>query len=133
MSISVEALIIALRGAADALEKYDLHAGDGVGVEPAQVTPAVQAAPAQVTPPQEADAPWETEQPTPPPAVAASDPLQPEINADDIKRLYQQLAQRGVKVDMLGLLSDLKVQKVGELDAAGRATLYAGMRKAAGI
>ncbi|WBC28609.1 hypothetical protein TPMD04_56 [Thiohalocapsa phage LS06-2018-MD04] len=126
MQISIEALIIALRGAADALEKYDLHAGDGLGVEPAQVTPAVQAAPAQELPPQTDAAPWETEQPTPPAAAT-----QPQVTPDDIKGLYQQMAQQGVKVDMLGMLSSLKVQKVGELDGEGRAQLYEMMKMCA--
>jgi len=136
MQISVEALIVALRGAADALEKYDLHAGDGVGVEPVpepepkKTQGVVFAEPAgePTPPPQEDAAPWEAEEPTPPQAAT-----QPQVTPDDIKLLYQQLAQQGVKVDMLGMLSSLGVQKVGELGGEGRGQLYAMMKAAAGM
>jgi hypothetical protein len=137
MQISVEALIVALRGAADALETEYLQAASVP--EPVAETkktqsvvfaePAGEPTPvAQVTPPQEDAAPWETEEPAPPPAAA-----QPVVTPDDIKLLYQQLAQQGTKIDMLGMLSSLGVQKVGELGGEGRASLYAMMQKAANM
>ena len=143
MQISVEALIVALRGAVDALEIEYLPAvpvpepvaetkktqGVMFAGPAGEPTPAAQAAPAQVTPPPQEDAaPWEAEEPTPPPAAT-----QPEVTPDDIKLLYQQMAQQGVKVDMLGMLSSLGVQKVGELGGEGRGQLYAMMKAAAGM
>ena len=142
MQISVEALIVALRGAADALETEYLQAvpapepvaetkkTQGVMfARPAgEPTPVAQPAPAQVTPPQEDAAPWEAEEPAPQPAAA-----QPQVTPDDIKLLYQQLAQQGTKIDMLGMLSSLGVQKVGELGGEGRGQLYAMMKAAAGM
>ena len=134
MQISIEALIIALRGAAEALEdsygpfEPEVVKEKAAPVETKAPEPTPEPKVVQELPPQEADAPWESEQPTPPPAAT-----QPEVSPDDIKGLYQQIAQQGTKVDMLSMLSSLGVQKVGELDGEGRGKLYAMMKKAAGM
>jgi hypothetical protein len=142
MHITVEALIIALRGAADALEDWSPNAMDAAEPEPAETEPApeptkVKKEPAKLfTEPSgepasapavtdEPPAPWETEE-TPPPQVE-------EVTAQDIVALYQEVAAQGKKVDMLALLSSLGVERVGELDGAGRASLHAAIKEAAGM
>jgi hypothetical protein len=115
MHITVEALIIALRGAADALEDWSQ---DGLGEEP---EPKPEPKPAATDEP---PAPWEAEE-TPPQVE--------EVTAQDIIALYQEVAAQGKKVDMLSLLSGLGVERVGELDNAGRAKLHAAIKEAAGM
>jgi hypothetical protein len=141
MQITVEALIIALRGAADALEntimcrQSDEPTGQDEAAEtkpaPAKKEPAKlftepsgepASAPAATNEP---PAPWEAEE-TPPPQVE-------EVTAQDIIALYQEVAAQGKKVDMLALLSSLGVERVGELDNAGRARLHAAIKKEAGL
>lgn len=136
MQLSTEALIAALRGAADALEDY-AEVGDTAPVpqkappkEAETPTPPPVAEPPQAPEPPKAvetampaaPEPWETE----PPQAAP----EPEVSADDIKSLYQSQAQAGQKIDMLSMLGELGVQRVTELDGEGRKKLY-GMMKAA--
>jgi hypothetical protein len=133
MQITLEALIVALRGAADALEDWNPNAMDAAEPEPtkAKKEPAKlftepsgepASAPAATDEP---PAPWEAEE-TPPPQVE-------EVTAQDIIALYQEVAAQGKKVDMLALLSSLGVERVGELDNAGRAKLHAAIKEAAGL
>jgi len=132
MESTVEALIIALRGAADALEEYRASANVPAGEEAevrvdAEPTPAKKE-PEPTPPPAATDeppAPWEAEE-TPPPQVE-------EVTAQDIVALYQEVATQGKKVDMLKLLSSLGVERVGELDGVGRAKLHAAIKMEAGI
>jgi outer membrane biosynthesis protein TonB len=136
MQITVEALIVALRGAADALEKLVLPFDDEYDVEEApepqlapkpapEPTPEPEPEPAPPPPvATEAPAPWETE--SAPPQIE-------EVTSQDIIALYQEVAQAGKKVDMLKLLSELGVERVGELDGEGRAKLHAAIKTAAGM
>jgi hypothetical protein len=130
MQVTVEALIVALRGAADALEDWNPNVmeSDPVPVEkePAKVFTEPSGEPASApAATNEPPAPWEAEE-TPPPQVE-------EVTAQDIIALYQEVAAQGKKVDMLALLSSLGVERVGELDGAGRARLHAAIKEAAGM
>jgi hypothetical protein len=141
MQITVEALIIALRGAADALEDWDPNVMES-DPAPAKKEPEPEPTKAKKEPAKlftepsgepastpaatdEPPAPWEAEE-TPPPQVE-------EVTAQDIIALYQEVAAQGKKVDMLALLSSLGVERVGELDGAGRARLHAAIKEAAGM
>jgi hypothetical protein len=139
MQITVEALIVALRGAADALEMYgdrEALAEEMYGEpeleptkakkEPAKLFTEPSGEPASApAATDEPPAPWEAEE-TPPPQVE-------EVTAKDIVTLYQEIAAQGKKVDMLALLSSFGVERVGELDDAGRANLHAAIKEAAGL
>jgi outer membrane biosynthesis protein TonB len=135
MQVTVEALIVALRGAADALEDWNPNVMESDPV-PVEKEPAPEPAPAPKKEPKpepkpepaatdEPPAPWEAEE-TPPPQVE-------EVTAQDIVALYQEVAAQGKKVDMLALLSSFGVERVGELDDAGRAKLHAAIKEAAGL
>jgi outer membrane biosynthesis protein TonB len=143
MQMTIEALIVALRGAANALENLVLPFDDGYDVEEAPEPqrapkPAPEPAPeAEAEPAPEAD-------PAPPPVVTAVGAPAPweteitssqveEVTSQDIIALYQEVSQAGKKVDMLKLLSELGVERVGELDGEGRAKLHAAIKKSAGM
>jgi hypothetical protein len=137
MQITVETLIIALRGAADALGRYE-NTKQNPKPEPTNETrfsgedraPERKPKPKPEPEPEpvatdEPPAPWEAEE-IPPPQVE-------EVTAQDIIALYQEIAAQGKKIDMLALLSSLGVERVGELDGAGRARLHAAIKKEAGL
>jgi hypothetical protein len=145
MQITVEALIIALRGAADALEREQSYKADDASREAmqakrdeaAETKPApVKKEPAKLfTEPsgEPASAPAATDEPPAPWEAEETPPQVEEVTAQDIVALYQEVATQGKKVDMLALLSSLGVERVGELDGAGRARLHAAIKKEAGI
>lgn len=140
MQISMQALIYALRGAANALEVWEQHVQEGDTLRPqAPVEPTPPAEPSkkrdrrkkeevpELTPPTQPPVEEPPQTPTPPPVKEEKRM----VSEADIKALFGRLAQQGKlqNADVFELLNQIGINRVGEATPDQRATLYALMER----
>ena len=146
MQISMQALIYALRGAANALEVWEQHVQEGDTLRsqaPVEPTPPVEPpkkrgrrkkgeVPEQAQ--EEYKAPLAPEEDEEPPQAPTPPPDKEEkrlVSEADIKALFGRLAQQGKiqNADVFELLNQVGINRVGEATPDQRATLYALMER----